>query len=91
VGLSPTYLGVGALNLNLFGEDMEYARWLIRAGVPTERHIYLGAFHGFPLMADASVSKAFTRAVMDALWRALHPQTASASTSAPGERPVPAS
>jgi triacylglycerol lipase len=71
-GLPPTYITVGALDLFL-EEDMEYARRLVRAGVPTELHLYPGAFHGFPMMADASVSKAYTRDLMGALRRALYP------------------
>jgi acetyl esterase/lipase len=69
-GLPPTYISVGALDLFL-EENMEYARRLIRAGVPTELHIYPGAFHGFPMVADARVSKAYTNDVMNALRRAL--------------------
>jgi acetyl esterase/lipase len=45
-GLPPTFIAVGALDLFL-EEDMEYARRLIRAGVPTELHVIPGAYHGF--------------------------------------------
>lgn len=69
-GLPPTFIGVGSLDLFL-EEDMEYARRLMRAGVPTELHVYPGAFHGFNLMADAKVSQAFMRDQLDALTRAL--------------------
>ena len=48
---------------------MEYARRLMRAGVPTELHVYPGAFHGFNMMADAKVSQAFRRDQLDALAR----------------------
>jgi acetyl esterase/lipase len=44
--LPPAFILVGALDLFL-EENMEYARRLIRAGVPTELHIIPGAFHGF--------------------------------------------
>jgi acetyl esterase/lipase len=44
--LPPAFIIVGALDLFL-EENMEYARRLIRAGVPTELHIIPGAFHGF--------------------------------------------
>ena len=71
-GLPPTYLSVGALDLFL-EEDMEYARRLIREGVPTELHVYPGAFHGFNMMAESQVARAYTRDSMDALRRALHP------------------
>ncbi|MBA3944766.1 MAG: alpha/beta hydrolase [Herpetosiphonaceae bacterium] len=75
-GLPPTYLTVGALDLFL-EEDLEYARRLMREGVPTELHVYPGAFHGFNLAADAMVTKAFDRDAMDALRRALKPRTAA--------------
>ncbi len=68
-GLPPTYIGVGTLDLFL-EEDMEYARRLIRAGVPTELHVYPGAFHGFPMVVDAKVTQAHTRDYMNALTRA---------------------
>jgi acetyl esterase/lipase len=44
--LPPAFILVGALDLFL-EENIEYARRLIRAGVPTELHIIPGAFHGF--------------------------------------------
>lgn len=69
-GLPPTYIAVGALDLFL-EENLEYARRLVRAGVPTELHLYPGAIHGFPMVADATVSKAYTRDMMGALRRAL--------------------
>ena len=45
-GLPPTFILVGALDLFL-EENLEYARRLMRAGVPTELHVIPGAFHGF--------------------------------------------
>jgi triacylglycerol lipase len=69
-GLPPTYISVGALDLFL-EEDMEYARRLIRAGVPTELHVYPGAYHGFNMTPDAQIVQAFTRDVTGALRRAL--------------------
>jgi acetyl esterase/lipase len=68
-GLPPAFISVGDLDLFL-EEDMEYARRLIRAGVPTELHVYPGAFHGFDLMPTAKVSQAATRDRLDALRRA---------------------
>ncbi|MCA9851461.1 MAG: alpha/beta hydrolase, partial [Dehalococcoidia bacterium] len=44
-GLPPTYICVGSLDLFL-DEDIAYARRLLDAGVPTELHVYPGAFHG---------------------------------------------
>lgn len=55
-GLPPTYISVGALDLFL-DEDLEFARRLLVAGVPTELHVYPGAFHGFELMSEAAVAK----------------------------------
>lgn len=45
-GLPPAFIVVGALDL-FFEEDLEYARRLVRAGVPVELHVIPGAFHGF--------------------------------------------
>lgn len=69
--LPPAYIAVGTLDLFL-EEDMEYARRLIRAGVPTELHVYPGAFHGFPMVADAKVAQAHTRDYLKALSRAFN-------------------
>ena len=71
-GLPPTYLAVGALDL-FVEEDIDFARRLIRAGVPTELHVYPGAFHGFDIAVDATVTKTAYRTSLAALRRALHP------------------
>lgn len=70
-GLPPTYIATGALDL-FVDEDMDYARRLIAAGVPTELHVYPGAFHAFNLVAGARVSQAAARDSREALRRALH-------------------
>ncbi|GCE22151.1 alpha/beta hydrolase [Dictyobacter kobayashii] len=70
-GLPPALIGVGTLDLFL-EEDIEYARRLIRAGVPTELHIYPGGFHAFPMVAEAKVSQAFIRDYLNALTRAFN-------------------
>ena len=44
--MAPAFILVGALDL-FFEEDLEYARRLVRAGVPAELHVIPGAFHGF--------------------------------------------
>jgi acetyl esterase/lipase len=59
-GLPPTFISLGALDLFL-EEDLDYARRLIRAGVPTELHVYPGAPHGFMLLRSAEVSRTFAR------------------------------
>jgi acetyl esterase/lipase len=72
-GLPATYMICGALDLFL-EENMDYARRLIRAGVPTELHIYPGAPHGFMFVVDAEVTKTFARDSMAAMKRALAPE-----------------
>jgi len=70
--LPPAYIPVGALDL-FVDENIEYAQRLIEAGVPTELHVYPGAFHGFDLFApSAKISKQFKADRDDALKRALH-------------------
>jgi acetyl esterase/lipase len=73
-GLPPAYISTGSLDLFL-EEDMEYARRLVRAGVPTELHVYPGAYHGFSRAADARVANAYTRDYMHALQRAFEAAT----------------
>ena len=71
-GLPPAYIPVGALDL-FVDENIEYAQRLNQAGVPTELHVYPGAFHGFDVFApSARVSKQFKAERDDALRRALH-------------------
>jgi acetyl esterase/lipase len=70
--LPPAYIPVGALDL-FVDENIEYAQRLIQAGVPTELHVYPGAFHGFDVFApSATVSKQFKADRDNALKRALH-------------------
>jgi acetyl esterase/lipase len=70
--LPPAYIPVGALDL-FVDENIEYAQRLVQAGVPTELHVYPGAFHGFDLFApSAKVSKQFKADRDNALKRALH-------------------
>ncbi|MDB5392541.1 MAG: alpha/beta hydrolase [Rhodospirillales bacterium] len=69
-GLPPTFISVGALDIFL-DEDIDYGQRLLRAGVPTELHVYPGAYHGFDLAFDAEVTKQFRRDAVQALKRAL--------------------
>jgi acetyl esterase/lipase len=69
-GLPPTYMICGALDLFL-EEDLDYARRLIRAGVPVELHIYPGAPHGFMFVETAQITRTFARDSMAAMERAL--------------------
>ena len=69
-GLPPTFIVVGALDLFL-EESLEYARRLIRAGVPAELHVIPGAFHGFGVTGgQAPQVQACLRLRHDALARA---------------------
>ena len=74
-GLPPTYVSVGSLDL-FVEEDLEYARRLIRAGVPTELHLYPGAYHGYVLAPNAWMTRAEALNSHAALRRALRPRTA---------------
>ena len=69
-GLPPTFISVGALDIFL-DENIDYAQRLLRAGVPTELHVYPGAYHGFDLAIEADVTKRFRRDSVQALKRAL--------------------
>jgi acetyl esterase/lipase len=66
-GLPPTFIAVGALDL-FVQEDMAFAERLIEAGVPTELHVFPGAYHGFDvLVPQAKVSQSLTDAKIRAL------------------------
>ena len=69
-GLPPTFLSTGALDLFL-EEDIEYARRLMRAGVPTELHVYPGGFHGFDFDPAAEIAANARRDSLNALTRFL--------------------
>jgi acetyl esterase/lipase len=70
-GLPPAYIAVG--DIDLFAEeDIEYARRLVAAGVPTELHVYPGACHAFDMLVPgADVSRRFSADIQRALKRAL--------------------
>ena len=69
-GLPPTFIAIGALDLFL-EENLDYARRLVRAGVPTELHVIPGAFHGFAVAGgQAPQVQAYMRLRHDALERA---------------------
>lgn len=68
-GLPPTFLAVGALDL-FVDENIEYARRLMAQGVPTELHVYPGAFHGFDYIAEAGVTARYRRDIASAIARA---------------------
>ncbi len=68
--LPPTFISTGALDIFL-DEDVDYAQRLLRAGVPTELHVYPGAYHGFNVVPTADVTRRFARDAQEALKRAL--------------------
>ncbi len=69
-GLPPAYVATGALDL-FVEEDVAYATRLIRAGVPTELHVYPGGYHAFDVIADGPVSRQARHDSREALRRAL--------------------
>jgi acetyl esterase/lipase len=71
-GLPPTYIGVGTPDL-FRNEDIAYAQRLMKAGVPTELHVYADGFHGFDSFApEADAAQRFTTEHTRLLFRALH-------------------
>jgi len=71
-GLPPAFISVGSIDL-FVDENIEYARRLINAGVPTELQVFPGGYHAFDLLVpEASISTRFTAAWMGALKRAFH-------------------
>ncbi|MBB5685962.1 alpha/beta hydrolase [Sphingobium boeckii] len=69
-GLPGAYIAVGALDL-FAEENLDYARRLMRAGVPVELHLYPGAYHGFELAANAALTLRAHDNSINALQRAL--------------------
>ncbi len=66
-GLPPTWIAVGTLDL-FHAEDVEYARRLTEAGIPTELHVIEGAYHGFDAAEpQAAVSRDTVQRQLDAL------------------------
>lgn len=69
-GLAPAWIGTGAIDL-FVDEDIEYARRLIDAGVPTELIVVPGAYHGFDrIVPNSFASKQFTLSRYNGLARA---------------------
>ena len=69
-GMPSIFLAVGAIDL-FAAETLSLAIKLIDAGVPTELHIYPGAYHGFNLVANSRATHAFIRDSGAAFKRAL--------------------
>ena len=73
-GLASSFIGVGALDL-FVEEDLDFARRLIAAGVPTRVHVTPGAFHAFDFVVpQARVSREFTQAWKSSLHAAFGAQ-----------------
>lgn len=69
-GLAPAFVAVGGIDL-FVSEDVEYARRLTEAGVPTDLLVVPGAFHAFDaIAAETAIARRFTKAKMDAFRRA---------------------
>lgn len=70
-GLPPTYMDVGDMDL-FRDENVAFAARLLQAGVPTEFHVWPGAFHASETFAPgAALSRRIWAARLDALKRAL--------------------
>ncbi len=68
-GLPATFISVGAIDL-FFDESVDYAKRLVRAGIPTELHVYPGAHHAALAVHQARNTIAANTATFDALKRA---------------------
>lgn len=74
-GLPPTFIGVGTPDL-FRDEDITYAHRLMKAGVPTELHVYVDGFHAFDVFVpEAETTKRFIADYTKSLSRALHDQS----------------
>src|SRR5258705_8869377 len=56
-GLPPAFIDVGSAEV-FRDEDIEYATRIWSAGGQAELHVWSGGFHGFEMVAHASVSRA---------------------------------
>ncbi|WP_309610248.1 alpha/beta hydrolase [Sphingomonas sp.] len=69
-GLPPTFIATGSIDL-FIDEDLRFAQRLMHAGVPTELHVYPGAYHGFTLIATSAPARQFERDSLAAFRRAI--------------------
>ncbi|NGY03260.1 alpha/beta hydrolase [Solimonas terrae] len=65
-GLPPTFICTGSLDL-FVDENLEFAKRLMRDGVPTELHVFAGAVHGFDYHPSARIAVAARQASLSAL------------------------
>lgn len=64
-GLPPAFIGTGSIDL-FVDEDVNYARRLIEAGVPTELLVVAGGYHGFDEIASSAPASVRFAASRDA-------------------------
>jgi acetyl esterase len=76
-GLPPALVTAYELDA-LRDEDIAYAQRLISAGVPTELHVYPGAFHACTWLSQAGICQTILGDLVDALRRRLHAPVAEA-------------
>ncbi|TGN66842.1 alpha/beta hydrolase [Nocardioides eburneiflavus] len=76
-GLPPALVTAYELDA-LRDEDIAYAQQLMSAGVPTELHVYSGAFHACTWLSQAVLSQKILGDVVDGLRRRLHSPVAEA-------------
>lgn len=69
-GLPPAFVTVCEFD-PLRDEGIAYAQRLVQFGVPTELHLYPGAFHGAAIVADVAVTRRMNADMVAALRRAL--------------------
>lgn len=69
--LPPAFIAVGSLDL-FVEENLAYAARLLRAGVPTELHIYPGAVHMYDFVPESRLAEQHFRDVLGALDRRLN-------------------
>ena len=77
-GLPPAFVTVGNLD-GLLDEDLDYARRLIAAGVPTDVHVFADGPHAFDsMLPNTAIAARARRALEDWLQARMHPETDSA-------------
>ena len=77
-GLPPAFVTVGNLD-GLLDEDLDYARRLIAAGVPTDVHVFADGPHAFDsMLPNTAIAARARRTLEDWLQARMHPETESA-------------
>lgn len=77
-GLPPAFVSVGNLD-GLLDEDLDYARRLIAAGVPTDVHVFADGPHAFDsMLPNTAIAARARRTLEDWLQARMHPETEAA-------------